>query len=162
MNYRKLHRWISMASALPLLIIFMTGALLAISPKVDFLQPSAPKQESGLELSFEQILAVARSVPEAKIQSWDDVNQIDVRPRTGVVRVRADNYWEIQINARTGQILRAAPRWKSLVVAIHEGNWFAPWVRTGVFFPAGILAIVLWSSGVILAIQWLRARRKRA
>lgn len=151
--FRRVHKWVALAAAVPLVIIFATGILLSISSKVSVLQPPTVAPASpGITVSFERLLAAARAVPEAKIESWDDVVQIDARPKSGVVRLRAKNYWEVQIDGRTGEVLSAAARWKTLFILIHEGSWFASWVKLWIFFPAGIAALVLWMTGIAL---WL-------
>lgn len=142
-------------------MIVSTGVLLSISPKVDFLQPSSRPLPPGISLSFDQILAKAKTVPEAQIQGWEDVAQVDARPAAGIVRVRAYNYWEIQIDGQTGEVIRAAPRWKTLLVLVHDGSWFAPWVKSWLFFPTGLLALALWFTGMMLWYQRAKAKRKR-
>ena len=158
MTIRSFHRSLALLSALPLVVIFATGVILSLSPKIEWLQPHSPKLNESVSLTFDQILAIAQKVPEAQIHSWTDVAQIDARPSTGVVRVRALNYWEIQINGKSGEVIKVAPRWKTLLVELHEGSWFTSWSRTWIFFPTGLCALALWFSGVWL---WLRRPRKR-
>lgn len=151
--FRRVHKWVSLAAALPLVLIFATGVLLSASSKIAFLQPRpAPVPSPGISLSFDRVLEAARAVEGAGIASWDDVVQIDVRPKSGVIRVRAKNYWEVQLDGRSGRVLAAAPRRKTMLILLHEGSWFAPWVKTWIFLPAGIAALVLWISGIAL---WL-------
>lgn len=161
--FRHIHKWFALGASLPLLVMFITGIALSISPKVSFLQPPAVKPANpSLALSFEQILVAAKTHPQAGIQSWDDVVQIDVRPKSGVIRLRARNYWEVQIDGLTGQVLAAAPRWKTLFILLHDGSWFASWVKTWIFFPSGMAALVLWISGLaIWLIPKLKKRGKR-
>jgi uncharacterized iron-regulated membrane protein len=157
---RRLHKWFSLIVALPLIVIFATGVLLSISPKIAFLQPEAKGvTPPGISISFDRILESARSVTEAEIDSWSDISQIDARPISGVVRVRAKNYWEVQINGHTGEVLSSAPRWKTLLIMLHDGSWFGSWVKAGIVLPAGIAAVLLWLSGIALLIA--PAVRKR-
>lgn len=148
----------ALVSAAPLLIIFSTGVLLSISPYWTWLQPKAPAQAEGVQLSFDHILVIAKSVPEAEIKSWSDVQQIDVRPSSGLVRVRAKNFWEVQMSGATGEILSSAPRKKTLLITIHDGSFFADWIKPAIFLPAGLCALVLWFSGMGI---WLMPKLKR-
>lgn len=147
--------------SLPLLVIFATGILLSVAPKIGWLQPSAPKPAApAMNLNYEQVLEIAKTIPEAQIRSWSDVTQLDVRPSLGVIRVRAKNYWEIQLDASNGAILSSGRRVKTLLVSIHEGNWFSEPVRYFIFFPAGIGALGLLITGLVLFFTPLLKRRK--
>ncbi len=160
--FRRCHKWVALAVALPLLVIFTTGIALSISPKVRWLQPQAAAVPgAGIQITFEQALAAARTVPQAGIRSWSDVAQIDARPKTGVVRLRASNYWEVQVDGHSGAVLGAARRWKTLLILLHDGSWFASWAKYGVFLPAGVGAWVLWMTGIaIWLISTLKKKKK--
>lgn len=151
---KSIHKWVAIVLAVPLIIIFFTGVVLSISSKVSWLQPApVVVQELGAEgisLSFDRILEIARTVPEAQIKTWNDVVQIDARPKSSVVRVRAKNYWEIQIQGQTGQIISSAKRWKTFFVLLHDGSWFAGWVKSWVFLPSGVGVLLLWITGLLI------------
>jgi uncharacterized iron-regulated membrane protein len=158
--FRKIHRWIALATALPLAVILITGVLLSVSPKVEWLQPASPQFAPGITLSFEDILKAARTVPEAQIQTWDDVTQVDARPASGLVRVRAQNYWEVQIHGHTGEVVGAAPRRKTLLVTLHDGSWFASWSKLWIFMPTGLGALALLLTGLLIWLVPILKRRK--
>lgn len=139
--------------AVPLIIIFSTGILLSISSKVQWLQPKVEKKitaPEGVSLSFDRILEIAQTVPEAEIKTWNDVAQIDARPKSSVVRVRAKNYWEVQIHGHTGEVLSSAKRWKTFFILVHDGSWFAEWVKNWIFIPSGVGALLLWITGILI------------
>lgn len=149
---KSIHKWAAIILAAPLVIIFFTGILLSISSQVQWLQPRprVMKKTESLSLSFDKILEVTRTVQEAEIKSWQDVVQIDVRPKTAIVRVRAKNYWEVQIDGNTGEILSSAKRWKTFFILVHDGSWFASWVKKWIFIPSGVGALLLWLSGILI------------
>ncbi|NJL24829.1 MAG: hypothetical protein HC902_06440 [Calothrix sp. SM1_5_4] len=62
-----------------MLVIFVSGVLLSLSPNVGFLQPKPANTSAGgaLSLPFERILQAAATVPGAAIRGWEDVTQID-------------------------------------------------------------------------------------
>ena len=75
-------------------IIIVTGAILQLKKEVNWIQP--PTRQgigSRLSISFDDILKVASTVPEADIQSWDDIDRLDVRPGKGMLKVRCRNRW---------------------------------------------------------------------
>jgi hypothetical protein len=108
---------------------------------------------SSLKITFDEVLAAAKSVPEAQISDWKDVSQIDIRPGTGNIRVRSKNLIEIQIDGATGKIMGAKPRRVSMLVSLHEGAEFGPWIRYGIFFPSAICVFFLLISGVAVFFQ---------
>lgn len=160
--FRQWHRWVSIFIAIPFLITISTGLLLISRGFNTWVQPNYPPLKSELLISFDQILQVSKQVSEAQIQSWSDVSQIDIRPSKGNIRVRSHfNNWEIQIDGATGSILTSAPRRVSWLVSIHEGAFFGPAVRYGVFLPSAIGVLFLLISGLFIFFQPMLRRKKR-
>lgn len=157
---RKWHRWVSIVIAIPFLITVVTGILLASRGFNTWVQPSYPPVASSLKISFDEVLAAAKTVPEAQITDWKDVSQIDIRPGTGNIRVRSKNMIEIQIEGGTGKVMGSSIRRVSWLVSLHEGAEFGPWIRYGIFFPSAICVFFLLVSGVAVFFQPLIARRK--
>ena len=160
---RKLHHWGSIAIALPLVIVLGTGVLLLLKKDIDWIQPPTIKGEQiGLALEFDQILTIARTVPVAGINSWNDVDRLDVRPGKGMLKLRAENSWEIQIDANTGAILQVAYRRSDLIESIHDGSFFGDYAKLWVFLPSALILIGLWVTGVVLFFHpYLAKSRKR-
>jgi uncharacterized iron-regulated membrane protein len=160
--FRKWHRWISALIALPFLITVLTGILLSSRGFNTWVQPDHPKPQGGLSISFEQILAAAKTVPEAEIESWKDVSQIDIRPAAGNIRLRAkNNQWELQIDGTTGAVTSKGIRRASFLTSLHEGAYFGPVVRYGIFFPSALGVFFLLVSGIIIFAQPFFIKRKK-
>ena len=96
---RVLHRWGSIIALLPITIIVFSGIVLQLKKELAYIQPPT-QRGAGAEpaIGFERILEVARTVPEAEIESWEDIDRLDVRPGKGVVKVRCKNRYEVQID----------------------------------------------------------------
>jgi len=159
---RKLHRIGSLAIFVPLALVIGTGLLLQLRKELDWIQP--PTQVGASEapgLSFEAILEAAGSVPEAGIDTWEDVDRIDVRPGKGVAKVRAESRWGVQVDTQTGEVLQAAYRRSDLIESLHDGSFFGDWARLGVFLPAAAVLLGLWLTGAYLLVLPHLARRKR-
>lgn len=163
---RKVHYWLSTVIALPFLVVLTTGLLLQLKKQLTWVQPAEQRGSGKIPtLSFDQILDACRSVPEAGIESWDDIDRLDVRPGKGMLKVQAKNSWEIQLNGETGEVLQVAYRRSDMIEAIHDGSWFHDYVKLGLFLPVAILLVVMWITGIYLF--WLpivvkRRRRRRA
>lgn len=164
---RKLHRHASIVFAVPMLVVIATGLLLQLKKQVGWIQPPTAQAAGGdPTLSFEGILAAARSVPEAQIASWDDIDRLDVRPGKGLVKVQPKQApCEIQIDTRTGEVLQVAVRRSDLIESLHDGSFFSEPAKLFVFLPNGLILLFLWCSGLILwYLPWSvkRAARRRS
>ncbi|MDC0049707.1 PepSY domain-containing protein [Verrucomicrobia bacterium] len=159
---RVFHRWASLVIALPLLLVIGTGVLLLLKKDVAWIQPSTqPGSTKELGISFEQILASARTVPEAGIESWDDIDRLDVRPSKGMLKVRANNRWEIQLDAANGEVLQVAYRRSDFIESLHDGSFFHDKVKLFVFLPSAGVLLLLWVTGIYLFVQPHLTRRRR-
>ena len=74
---RKIHRWGSIIAFLPVGVILITGIMLQLKKQLDWVQPPTVKGTGKeLEIEFDKVLSIAKSVPEAAILSWSDKNLI--------------------------------------------------------------------------------------
>ena len=160
---RKLHRWGSVLIALPLLVVICSGILLQLKKDVAWVQPPTVKGSVGEapSLSFDRVLEIASSVEEAEISSWDDVDRLDVRPGKGMLKVRANNRWEVQIDTTTGDVLQVAYRRSDLIESLHDGSFFHDIAKLWVFLPSGVILLGLWFTGLYLFLLPYLARRKK-
>jgi uncharacterized iron-regulated membrane protein len=162
---RRLHRWGAILIAAPLLVIIATGILLQLKKHAAWIQPPERKGEGRQPaVSFDRILEAARGVPEAEVRVWEDIDRLDVRPSKGMLKVQARNRWEIQLDARTGDVLQIAYRRSDLIESLHDGSFFFDGAKLWIFLPAGIALLGLWLTGAYLFalpywVRWRRARR---
>jgi uncharacterized iron-regulated membrane protein len=158
---RKLHRWMSILVALPLLLVILTGILLQFKKEADWIQPPAQRGSTNApSIPFDQVLEAVMAVPEAQVSGWKDIDRIDVRPDKGILKVQARNSWEIQVDAGTGEILQTAYRRSDLIESLHDGSFFHDKAKLWVFFPAALIFLCLWGTGVYLFfLPYLKRRR---
>jgi uncharacterized iron-regulated membrane protein len=164
---RVLHRWGGLLIALPVLLVITTGVILQVKKEFTWVQPPTQGGSEGdPALSFDQILAKATTVPEAEIRGWADIERLDVRPDRGMLKVRAKNRWEIQLDAVSGEILQVAYRRSDLIESFHDGSFFHEKAKLWVFLPNGLILLAMWLTGIYLFIlpyqvKWRRRRRQR-
>jgi len=161
---RQLHRWATLLVALPLIIMLITGMLLQWKKRVSWVQPPTQRGvETAPTLAFAEILAIAREVDQAAIDTWDDIDRLDVRPGKGVVKIRAKNRWEVQIDAATGAVLQTSYRRSDLIESLHDGSFFHKAAKLWVFFPAALALLLMWITGIYLfVLPYLARARSRA
>jgi uncharacterized iron-regulated membrane protein len=159
---RKLHRWGAIAVAVPFLLVICTGVLLQLKKQLPWVQP--PERRGGAEapaLSMTDVLERVRVVPQAGIRTWDDVDRIDVRPAKGMLKVVGTNRWEVQLDVATGEVLQVAYRRSDLIESLHDGSFFHPLAKLGIFLPAGLIVLGLWLTGIYLWLLPWRVRRAK-
>ena len=151
---RKVHYWGAFIVFLPVVIIILSGILLQLKKDVEWIQPSTQvgSKSNMPTLSFDQILETAKKSTKAQINSWSDIDRLDVRIEKGVVKVRAKNKWEVQIDAYNGKMLNEAFRRSDLIENIHDGSWFNDSVKKWIFLPSGVILLILWLTGVYLVL----------
>lgn len=164
---RRMHYWGSLVAMLPAGLIIVAGLFLLLKKEIDWIQPPTAKGVERTAVptqSFEDLFAAAQAVPELALSNWDDLDRVDVKPGKGVVKFIASNNWEAQIDTHTGDVLRVAYRRSDTIEKLHDGSFFADWVKLYVFFPVGLVLLGLWATGIYLffltRVQRWRKRRK--
>jgi hypothetical protein len=72
---RRVHRWATVATAVPLLVVVLSGILLQLKKDIAWVQPPTKEGAPGLTAdrpgtaSLETVLATARGVPEAGVRT---------------------------------------------------------------------------------------------
>ena len=107
------------------------------------------------------VLTAVKAVPEAGVDSWDDIDRLDVRPGRGMLKVRCKNRWEVQLDASDGEVLQVAYRRSDLIERIHDGSFFSDAAKLWIFLPSALIFVVLWGTGVYLFFQPYLAKRKK-
>ncbi len=161
---RKLHRWGALVCALPMLVVITSGLLLQVKKQVTWVQPKTQVGDLSNEvpqLSWADILEVARHEPRASVDGWQDIDRLDVRPAKGIVKVRCKNRWELQVDLSSGEIRSSTYRRSDLIESFHDGSFFSETAKLGVFLPNGIVLLGLWFTGVWLWYLPFRSKRVR-
>lgn len=158
-NVRRLHRWGAILFAIPLLLVVVTGLLLQLKKQLPWVQPPTQRGSAAeLKIGWDEILDTVKSVPDSGVEDWQDIDRIDARPSRGLIKVRCQNGWEVQLDGRSASVLSSAQRRSDWIEALHDGSFFSDWAKLTVFLANGIVLLGLWFSGVYLWYLPLRAR----
>ncbi len=164
---RKLHRWGALITAIPMLLVILTGLLLQVKKQVTWVQPPTQKGEvsdTTPAVQWDEILAIAKreQYSAAKIESWSDIDRMDVRIDKGMVKVRAKSRWELQIDLQSGEVLQFAYRNSDLIESLHDGSFFGDFSKLVIFLGNGLILFGLWITGVYLwYLPWGAKLKKR-
>ncbi len=148
-----------------MLIMTLTGIVLMFKKQSDWIQPPTVKgSEKTPSLFFSTMLDSIKTVPEADISSWEDIDRIDVRPSKGMAKVLLKkSKLEIQIDIASGKILQTAVRRSGIIEDLHTGALFGDWVKYGIFLTAAVIFFVQLITGIYLFFRpyIIRYKRKR-
>jgi hypothetical protein len=140
---RIVHRWGSILVLIPTGVIIVSGIVLQF-----WIQPATQKGSSEeLSLTFDQILSTAPDVLEAEVETWDDIDRLDVRPGKGMLKIRCQNRWEVQSDTKTGEVLQVAYGRSDVIESIHDGSFFHDRVKLWLFLPSALILAILWFTG---------------
>jgi hypothetical protein len=160
---RKLHRIGVAVAAQPIQVVVVSGLFLQVKKQFTWIQPPTQGASGGeLALDFAESLSIVSEIPEMEVSSWDDVARIDVRPGTGLLKVRSNNRWEAQLDGATGDVLQVAYRRSDFFEELHDGSWFHNKVKLWLFLPAGLVLFMLWLTGVYLFLLPYQIKRRKA
>lgn len=163
---RKIHHWGSLLIMVQMGLVIGAGLLLMLKKEISWIQPPTEKgveREAVPNLGMDALFAIAADIPELAVSEWSALVRVDVKPGKGTVKFVSENNWEAQIDTHTGEVLAIAFRRSDIIESLHDGSFFAGWVKLYVFFPSGIVLLVLWGSGIYLFFlpHWKRWRRDR-
>lgn len=161
---RQIHYWLSLAIFLPSGIIFMAGIFLMLKKEISWIQPPTVKGAVIAhmpEITYDRILQAVQSAPDAGMTQWSDIKKIDIRPDKGMAKIVSHTGWEVQVDTYTGDVLNTAYRRSDIIESIHDGSFFARWVKLYIFLPTGLLLILMWGTGIYLfLLPRLRKKKK--
>lgn len=165
---RKIHHWGSLFIMVQMGLMIGAGLLLMLKKEISWIQPPT---ENGIErdavpaLDMDALFGVAADIPELDVTDWSALARVDVKPGKGVVKFVGQNNWEAQIDSHTGEVLAVSFRRSDIIESLHDGSYFADWIKLYIFFPSGIILLALWGTGIYLFFlphwkRWQRARKK--
>jgi uncharacterized iron-regulated membrane protein len=166
---RQIHRWGSVAIMLPLGLVIIAGIFLMLKKEFDWIQPpsqSGINRETAPDTTLAELYQAALAIPELEVSAWQDFDRIDIRADKGTAKFIAPNRWEAQIDLETLEVLHLAYRRSDLIESLHDGSFFADWVKLYIFLPVGLVLLILWASGIYLFflphVKRYQRSRKRA
>ncbi|GIT57713.1 MAG: hypothetical protein Ct9H300mP18_11420 [Candidatus Neomarinimicrobiota bacterium] len=89
-------------------------------------------------------MRLRKTVKETNIDSWNDIDRLDVRIEKGIAKVRTKDRWEVQVDTYSGKVVQVAYRRSDIIEELHDGSWFHENVKLLIFLPSGIILFILW------------------
>ncbi len=124
-QFRALHHWIGIGIIFFMLISSATGLLLGWKKNINLLQPPT---HTGLSsnvaewVSFDTVVRSAGKALDSVLHQTAVIERVDARPDKGIIKVIYVNYWEVQIDGKSGKVLSVGPRHADWIEHIHDGS----------------------------------------
>jgi uncharacterized iron-regulated membrane protein len=165
---RSAHKIAGLVGSLFLVLIAMTGFVLALKAKSESIRPStrrgtevsSPAEIVHPSVAYEAAFAVG--LPE--LRSPDDVDRFELHAGRNVYKVLSnDGYHEVQVDAGTGKVLAVGRRNDQMMEDIHDMSFFHPALRETLLPVVGAILFLLGVSGVVMYFVPVvrRARHRR-
>jgi len=158
MSYRFLrtaHRWVGLVCSLALLVISLTGILLATKSWLGVVRP--PEAEgakiSGPHeiVSVDRVVAAAFSVGINELREIKQIDRVDYRPKRNVFKVLSkEGYHEVQVCGKTGKVLQVASRVDQFTEKIHDMSIVGDGFREFALPIVGIGLFCLSVTGIVI------------
>jgi uncharacterized iron-regulated membrane protein len=162
-----LHKWTGLVASAMVLLTSVTGVLLLVKKRVDWIQPPTAlgaAGEPGRFIPLQDAFEILLGLEHADFATTDDIDRVDVRPGRRVYKIRSKHHnAEVQVCAITGEVLSISTRPSDLIEQIHDGSFFAGWVHDWLMPAyAAALAFLAFSGWWLwLEPQYRRRRRRR-
>ncbi|WP_051296266.1 PepSY-associated TM helix domain-containing protein [Eisenibacter elegans] len=123
--YRRWHRRLSILSLAAILLVSITGILLAWKKPVGLMPPTQKAKSEAPAISLDSLQLAAKRYVRDSLALDDTIERIDIRPTKGVAKVRFEHHYiELQLALHDGQVLQVATRYADWVEALHDGSLF--------------------------------------
>lgn len=125
---RVYHKYLGIFLCIIVIVSAVTGIILSYKKQIDWIQPPTQKGttqtlSNWLPLYQLEEIALTTFREVQPTEQKPKIDRIDVRPSKGIAKVLLnDNWWEIQINGQTGEILSIQKRHSDWIEAIHDGS----------------------------------------
>lgn len=161
---RKIHYWVALPLIATMLVIAVSGSLLAVRKSFASLQPPTRQgvKPGDLRRPVGDLVAAVRRVPGHETVAWTDVDRIDVRPGDGIAKVILKSRTEIQVDLHSGAVLQTGYRTSDWLETIHDFTFVGGWGRYTFSLGSGIALLAMVVTGAYMfALPILVRRRKR-
>lgn len=170
--YRKIHRYLAIASFFFLLLVSITGLLLIWKKNTggyllaDSHKGTTPDLDKWLSFDSLQKIAAVTLRDSVSPELSPKLNRIDARPDKGMVKfVFDEHYWAIQLDGATGKVLHVERRRADFIENLHDGSYFdkflGGWFKLSYGSFVGLCLLLLTITGFFLWINPRIIRRRK-
>lgn len=169
-SFRVLHRWAGLLGSLFLVLIAVTGFLLALKRRFVWIQPPTAQGTLANDFSnaapLDAITGAALRLGLPELQGPEDIGRMELHSDRGIYKLISERgFHEVQVDAVTAKVLSVGRRNDQLIEAIHDLSFFSPWVRDWVLPIVALVLLGLGLTGIYLFFtpiyrRWVHHRTK--
>lgn len=166
---RTVHRWVGIFGSLFLLLISVTGFLLATKGTFGWVRPperaGAPVDALSEVVSVDRAATAAFALGLPELTARDHIDRIDYRPASNVFKIVSKRgYHEVQVCGATGTVLQVAKRVDQLAEDLHDLSFLHSGLHAYWLPVVAVLLLYLSASGIAMfstpVLRRWRYRRK--
>lgn len=167
-SVRSFHKIVGLGLAVLLILVGITGALLAMKSVLPWMRPptlsGSPVQTPAQVVSIERVVQAALQAGVPQMRSLDEIERIDYRPNKNVFKViSGDTLWEVQVDGKTGKVLSKSFRTDQFVENVHDLSALHEMARVYGMPFVGLGLVLMAATGLaIYFVPIVRRRRHRA
>lgn len=123
--YRKLHKWLSLPLLFFMVLVSVTGILLAWKKPLALLPPTQRTQVERPEqmLPVEELMRIGVQYVQDSVGLNPLLDRVDIRPEKGIAKIVFKRHFkEVQLDAYSGQILSVKQRNSDVIESLHDGS----------------------------------------
>lgn len=154
-----------MVGAVFLILIGITGFVLALKDSLPSVKPSSAKSKMEVDAKafVAPIIAIESAIAHGNpnLKSVDDLDRVEIHASKGIYKlITSKGFAEIQVDAMSGEVLKTGIRNDQLFENIHDLRFFHPSLRTYVLPVVAVMLVTLGGTGLSIYITPIWRRRK--
>lgn len=154
-NTRLLHRWIGAIMSLFMIAMAVTGILLAVKKRFDWIQPTTNKGAAIQTMSEVVPLSVAAEAVFAlglpELRTHEDFDRFELHVSKNIFKVTSTKgYREVQVEAKTGKVLSVSKRNDMMIEQIHDMSFFSAPMHDWLLPVVALSLLTLGISGIYM------------
>lgn len=154
-NTRVIHRWVGILTSVFMVAMAGTGLLLALKKKVAWIQPPSQKGTEIVAMAeVASIDAIARAVLAMEIEqlkSRDDFDRFELHVDKNIFKVTSKKgYQEVQVDAKTAEVLSVARRNDQMLEHIHDMSFFSGFMYDWLLPTVALSLFLLGLTGIYM------------
>lgn len=168
------HYWLAVIVLFPWILVTLSGLVLQLRYELPGVDPGLHQGVSSTPtLTYPQVVEIAATIPELRVQGLKDLWRIYTHPNSGVIAVRTEHGIRAQLDASTGAVLNVETYERDFWEDLHQGLIGRHKLRDGSFFgsieidlrfwfflPIHLFGLLLWLTGVLYFLKTTFARKK--
>jgi len=162
---RSIHKYVGLFACLFLLVLSVTGFLLAVKGRMDWVRPETKQGAEVTSLAeivgMQEVADAAFSAGFKELQKMEDIDRLEFHAEDRIFKVISKKgYREVQVDGATGKVLSTGQRNDQLLEDLHDLSFFADAAHSWGLPAVAVGLFVLSCSGLVMYLVPVARRAK--